>query len=76
MKSKNYIYVSIIVVFAIVTLIFFTSRAWLPDDRALANKDYNEPRSVGTYTFKLSDAVIDKKTNALTANLYLMSVNP
>lgn len=76
MKSKNYVYIAIVALFLIITLIFFTSRAWLPDDRVLANKDYNIPRTVGTYSFCVSNAVLDKKTNALTVNLYLMSVNP
>jgi len=75
MKSKNYVYIAIIALFLIVTVIFFSSRAWLPDDRPLANKDYDITRNIGTYAFCLSNAVEDKKTNALTANLYLMSVN-
>lgn len=76
MKSKNIVYIAIISLFLVVTLIFLTSRCWLPDDRALVNKDYETPRSIGTYTFCITNAVYDKKTDALTMNLYAMSINP
>jgi hypothetical protein len=76
MKSKNFVYIAILLLILIVTIIFLTSRLWLPDDRAIAMKDYDITRTVGTYSLRISDAVYDKKTDALTVNLYAMSINP
>jgi len=76
MKSKNYIYITIIVLFLLVTTVFFSSRIWLPDDRAKKTENYDEIKTAGTYSFRISNAVLDTSTNMLTLDLYYMSVEP
>ena len=76
MKSKNYIYITIIVLFLLVTVVFFSSRMWLPDDSAKKTENYDEIKTAGTYSFRISNAVLDTSTNTLTLDLYYMSMEP
>ena len=76
MKSKNYIYITILVLFLLVTTVFFSSRLWLPDDRAKKTKNYDEIKTVGMYSLRISNAVLDTSTNNLTLDLYYMSTEP
>lgn len=76
MKSKNYIYITIIILFLLVTVIFFSSRLWLPDDRAKKTENYDEIKTAGMYSFRISNAVLDTSTNNLTLDLYYMSMEP
>jgi len=76
MKSKNYVYLSIIILFFIVTLFFCSSRIWLPDDRVKMTGNYDEIKTVGTYSCRFSNAAIDTKTRTMTVDLYCMSINP
>ncbi|MEI8201271.1 MAG: hypothetical protein WCG21_14525 [Eubacteriales bacterium] len=76
MKSKNYIYITIIVLFLLVTVVFFSSRLWLLDDRAKKTENYDEIKTAGTYSFRISNAVLDTSTNTLTLDLYYMSMEP
>ena len=76
MKSKNYIYITIIVLFLLVTVVFFSSRMWLPDDRVKKTENYDEIKAVGTYSFRFSNAVMDTSTGTLTVDLYYMSIEP
>ena len=76
MKSKNYIYITILVLFLLVTTVFFSSRMWLPDDRVKKTENYDEIKTAGTYSFRISNAVLDTSTNTLTLDLYYMSMEP
>jgi len=76
MKSKNYIYITILVLFLLVTVIFFSSRMWLPDDRVKKTENYDEIKTAGTYSFRISNAVLDTSTNTMTLDLYYLSMEP
>ena len=76
MKSKNYIYITILVLFLLVTMVFFSSRMWLQDDRVKKTENYDEIKTAGTYSFRISNAVLDTSTNTLTLDLYYMSMEP
>ena len=76
MKSKNYIYITLVTVSIVLFVIFLTSKLWLPDDRANKTKLYNIQQTVGTYSLKISNAVLDTNKKELTSDLYMMSINP
>lgn len=70
MKSHNKNYVALLVVLIAGFTVFFSSKAWLPDDRSKQNLNYNEIIGVGGWNLCISGAQYDKESGTMTCSLY------
>jgi hypothetical protein len=73
MKSKNKRYVILTVIILVGLSFFFSTKYWLPDDRAIENSNYNESFSAGDWTLHVGDAQYDKAQSKLYCTINQMS---
>jgi len=74
MKSGNKIYIILLTAMAICFTFFFTTKLWLPDDRATQNQYYDELFSIGDWNIHVGSAQYDKAKNTLTCKIYKKGV--
>jgi hypothetical protein len=70
MKSGNKKYVLIAAGFILFFGVFLTSKAWMPDDRALRADSYDEIVLINNWQLKVTNAAYDPKTETMTFDLF------
>ena len=70
MKSGNTKYVLILSGLVLFFGVFFTSKSWMPDDRDIRAKSYDEIVTLNTWQIKVTNASYDRETKAMTFDLF------
>lgn len=77
LKPRNTLYVVFPIIVLVAGVLFFTSRLWIGDDRAIKDLGYDTTaRIAGAWEYKVTDALYDPESEELSFSLYLKEAVP